>query len=307
MNNHDTQMHLDMVYDGPALADGSMNVRDLAPAMMAVGSFFEAANRLTNGDNATVSVNVRATSPGSFHVAFEVVQVLQAVEVLGTDVGDFLTTANALKALLIGGTGLTGGLFWLIRRLRGRRPQVTRVNEGLYRLTVDDETYEVPMTLLRLYQDASVRRNIQDMVRPVKEPDIDRFMLQDAGQTVEEVTKEDVAAFDTPEYQDLILDEVNRKAFSIASLAFRENNKWRLTDGDSTFSVSMKDTEFQRKVNNNEIAFASGDILVCDLRTIQWQAERGVRSEYEVITVVAHRPARQLSFFDENEGTFGAN
>ena len=301
MNNHDAQVHLDMVYDGPALADGSMNVRDLAPAMMAVGSFFEAANRLTNGDAASVDVNVRATSTGSFHVVFEVVQNLQAAEVLGADIGDFLTTANALKALLIGGTGLTGGLFWLIRRLRGRNPQITRVNDGLYRLTVDGETYEVPMNLLRLYQDAAVRRNIQDMVRPVKEPDIDRFMLQEAGQTVEEVTKEDVMAFDTPEYQDLILDEVNRRAFSIVSLAFRENNEWRLTDGTSTFSVSMKDAEFQRKVNNDEIAFSSGDVLVCDLRTIQWQAERGVRSEYEVITVVAHRPARQLAFFDESE------
>ena len=57
-----------MVFDGPALADGSMNVRDLAPAMMAVGSFFEAANRITNGERTSVSVNVRATSAGSFQV-----------------------------------------------------------------------------------------------------------------------------------------------------------------------------------------------------------------------------------------------
>ena len=41
------------------------------------------------------------------------------------------------------------------------------------------------MELLRLYQDAAVRRNIQDMVRPVKEPGIDRFMLRDAGQTIQ--------------------------------------------------------------------------------------------------------------------------
>ena len=33
-----------------------------------------------------------------------------------------------------------------------------------------------------------------------------------------------------PEYQDLLLDEERRPAFSIVSLAFKENNKWRLTD-----------------------------------------------------------------------------
>ena len=300
MTNDNSQAHLDMVFDGPALADGSMNVRDLAPAMMAVGSFFEAANRITNGERTSVSVNVRATSAGSFQVFFEVVQNLEAVDVLRADIGDFLTTANALKALLIGGGGLASGIFALIKWLRGRKPQLTKINESLYTFSVDGETYEVPMELLRLYQDAAVRRNIQDMVRPVKESGIDRFMLRDAGQTIQEVTKSEVEAFDVPEYQDLLLDEERRHAFSIVSLAFKENNKWRLTDGQNTFSVSMRDDAFQRRVDNNDIAFAKGDVLVCDLRTIQWQVEDGVKSEYEVIKVVTHRPARQLSFFDEN-------
>ena len=300
MTNDNSQARLDMVFDGPALADGSMNVRDLAPAMMAVGSFFEAANRITNGERTSVSVNVRATSAGSFQVFFEVVQNLEAVDVLRADIGDFLTTANALKALLVGGGGLASGIFALIKWLRGRKPQLTKINESLYTFSVDGETYEVPMELLRLYQDAAVRRNIQDMVRPVKEPGIDRFMLRDAGQTIQEVTKSEVEAFDVPEYQDLLLDEERRHAFSIVSLAFKENNKWRLTDGQNTFSVSMRDDAFQRRVDNNDIAFAKGDVLVCDLRTIQWQVEDGVKSEYEVIKVVTHRPARQLSFFDEN-------
>ena len=138
------------------------------------------------------------------------------------------------------------------------------------------------------------------MVKPVKEPGIDRFMLREAGRTIQEVTKSDVEAFDVPEYQDLLLDEERRHAFSIVSLAFKENNKWRLTDGQNTFSVWMKDDAFQRRVDNNDIAFAKGDVLVCDLRTIQWQVEDGVKSEYEVIKVVTHRPARQLSFFYEN-------
>ena len=300
MTNHNSQAHLDVVYDGSALADGSMNVRDLAPAMMAIGGFFEVANRITNGENASVSVNVRATSAGSFHIFFEVVQSLDVVDVLGADIGDFLTTANALKALLLGGGGLATGIFALIKWLRGRRPQITKVNDSLYRLTVDGQTYEVPIELLRVYQDVAVRRNLQDMVKPVKEPGIDRFMLREAGQTVQEVTKDDVDAFDVPEYQELLLDDVRQQAFSIISLAFRENNKWRLTDGQNTFSVSMKDDVFQRRVDNNDVAFAKGDVLVCDLRTIQWQVEDGVKSEYEVVKVVRHRSARQLSFFDES-------
>ena len=57
---------------------------------------------------------------------------------------------------------------------------------------------------------------------------------------------------------------------------------------------------FQLRVDNNHVAFAKGDVLVCDLRTIQWQVEDGVKSEYEVVRVVSHRPARQLSFLDDD-------
>ena len=101
------------------------------------------------------------------------------------------------------------------------------------------------------------------------------------------------------EHQDLVLDEVRKYAFSIVSPAFKEDNKWRLNDGQNTFSVLMKDAAFQHRVNNTDIAFAQGDVLVCDLRTIQWQVEDGVKSEYEVVRVVAHRPARQLYLFEE--------
>ena len=92
---------------------------------------------------------------------------------------------------------------------------------------------------------------------------------------------------------------MRRYAFSIVSLAFKEDNKWRLTDGQNTFSVLMKDEAFQYKVDNNDIAFAKGDVLVCDLRTVQWQVEDGVKSEYEVVRVVTHRSARQLYLFEE--------
>ncbi len=107
-------------------------------------------------------------------------------------------------------------------------------------------------------------------------------------------------ALDEPTYEEMLLDEVRRYAFSIVNPAFKEDNKWRLNDGQNTFSVLMKDAAFQHRVDNNDIAFSKGDVLVCDLRTIQWQVEDGVKSEYEVVRVVAHRPARQLYLFEEN-------
>jgi hypothetical protein len=86
-------------YDGPALRDGTMDVRDLAPALLAVGQLFDAANRNLNGDAATVGVHVRATGEGSFEVFLEVVQTYgrQLVTIFS---GDEVTAAVQLRDLI---------------------------------------------------------------------------------------------------------------------------------------------------------------------------------------------------------------
>jgi hypothetical protein len=295
MNNR--QAGFDIVYEGPAVADGSMNVRHLAPAMLAVGTLFEAANNITNGQRAKVNINVKATSPGSFHILYEVIQATMAQSIDPS----LLTTAVQLKDLLIGGIIVTGSLIALIKWVNRRKPKLNKINDELYTLVIDNESYELPLQLLRFYQDASIRHALADIVQPVKEEGIDRIRILDNKQPIQEITKDETSAFDVPEIQEQLLDETRTHAFSIIGLSFKEDNKWRLTDGENTFSVSMKDTAFQRRVDNNQEAFAKGDILICDLRTVQWQVEGGIKTEYEVVKVVNHRPARQLVMFEDNE------
>jgi hypothetical protein len=296
MGTDSNPTHLDIVYEGPALADGSMNVRHLAPTMLAIGALFEGANNIVNGPRATVHIKVRATSSGSFHILYEVVQASQTFDV------DFLTTAVGLKELITGGITATASLIGVIKWTRRRKPKLNKINESLFSLELDGEHYEVPVDLLRLYQDASIRRSVSELVRPVTEQGIDRLQIWDNNHLLQEVTKDNVEDFEAPGMQELLIDQVSRQAFSITSLSFKEDNKWRLTDGQNTFSVSMKDAAFQKRVDSNQVAFAKGDVLLCDLHTVQWQVQDGVRTEYEVVQVISHRRARQLPLFQDGDG-----
>ncbi|MGE0903219.1 hypothetical protein [Dehalococcoides mccartyi] len=142
---------------------------------------------------------------------------------------------------------------------------------------------------------------MSDMTRPVREQGIDRIDIRTNQELLQSATKEDINAFEIPELLDEpILKETRKINFSIISLAFKENNKWRLSDGDAIFNVTMNDANFLSKVDNNLISFSKGDILYCELLTTQWQVQNGVKTEYEVIKVLKHTPARQLPLLDIN-------
>lgn len=71
---------LSLVYDGPALTAGTMNVRELAPALLAFSALFQEANRVVNPTLPEVSLEIRATSPSSFHIDLQLaLEMTQAV------------------------------------------------------------------------------------------------------------------------------------------------------------------------------------------------------------------------------------
>lgn len=287
----ESQVQLDISFEGDAVQNGAMNVRDLAPSMLALGALFESANKALNGESAVINVNVKATSAGSFHILYEVIQS----QAFGMTFPDFLASAVNMKELIFGGSI---AVFTLVKLLKGKNPKVEKINENRFKLTIDKQEYEVPLEFIKLYQDVSTRKAISEVVRPVKNIGIDRFVVSEGKNLLQTVGKDEVSSFDMPEVKEPILDQISQKAFSLVSLAFKEDYKWRMTDGQVIYSVTIKDEAFLKRVNNNELAFAKGDVLLCELRTIQWQVEDGVRTEYEIIKVVSHKPARQLPLID---------
>lgn len=293
-----SKAHFKVSYDGSALREGRMDVRDLAPALLAVGSLFDAANRALNGqDGPRVAVNVTATGTGSFEIDLEVVQSFyeQARTFLA---GEDVTAALNLVSLVSGGSGL----IWLVSKLGGRKPdRVEKLTPDTVRLTLvlegPPKTIEVPMQTLRLYQDIAVRKSLEGVVRdPLVKDGIDTFKAfgDPASQPV--IVKETEAeSFAAPEVDGaIVVDEVRNMALSIVALAFKEDRKWRFFDGNGQLSATITDEDFLRRVDNNE-PFTKGDVLRCEVRVVQRQTTSGLKSEHTVLKVLEHiPPMRQL-------------
>lgn len=290
-----------IAYDGPALRGGAMDVRDLAPALMALGQLLDAANANLNGDAAQIKLEVRATERGSFQITFNLIQNW-STQVLQFFASPEVSGATNLLSWVLGISGDTlaarQSLIWLIKFARGRSATaVEKVAPNTMRLTFSSETIEVPVEMVRLFQDVAVRDAVQKLIEePLKKEGIDVFQVREDGEVVESVSKQESVYFAKPALPDeTLVDEVRRSAFSIVSLTFKEDNKWRLYDGNTQISATISDEDFLDRVERNQVSFSKGDILICDVRVTQKRTLEGLRTDYMVERVVEHRPAaRQL-------------
>ena len=139
------------------------------------------------------------------------------------------------------------------------------------------------------------------VAEPLAKPGIDRLEVRGEAGDVTSVGKDEAVHFARPDVPDeWITEDVRRAAYSIISLAFKEDNKWRLSDGASQISARIADQAFLDRVEGNQIAFAKGDILICEVRVTATQTPSGLKTDYVVERVVEHRPAmRQLRLFDD--------
>lgn len=296
MPSHHTQFTV--VYDGESLRGSSMDVRSLAPALLALGDLLEQSNRAINGEKASVSVNVKAFTAGCFGINFELVQsgmdYVRGLLSPGSSVRD---TLEILALLGFNTLEVGKGLFWLMRKLRGRQPKnVVTLSSGNVAITYetengDTESVEISQGVLDLYKDEKVRSALDKSLAPLRSGGIDSFgvEMQDGTRQVL-ATEEEVDWFALPQISSIPLESnetPQERILSIVTLSFKEDNKWRLSDGTAVFNVKISDSRFLQKVNEGA-SFAKGDMLRVSMVTRVSYTKEGLKTEYEVVCVLEH-------------------
>ena len=284
-----------VVYDGEALQDGSIDVHDLAPALLGLGDLVSEANREVTGGQVPVALRVRSDfERGSFHVNLEIGGLYQRfVEVFaGPD-----ATAWATFLTLLGISGAFG-LFQLIKLAKGRKPTTVVEIEESHKVRVKFEgeaPVDVDRRVWRLFENGRARRAIQSVVQPVLRSGIDVLKFRRAGRDTISVDKSEAEAFIAP------VDRTNEtvshaeKILRIVAPSFKEDNKWRVNDGTSTFYAWLQDPAFLARVQDGTEAFRKGDILHVVLETTQWEDANELHAEHSIIRVNKHesRPQQQ--------------
>jgi hypothetical protein len=286
-----------VVYDGPALSGSTIDVRDLAPALLAFGAVVEEANATLNDSRTSVAVRVHASfKSGCFGVDFSVVQgLLDQMAQLFREPA--VVSARELTEhagfVYAQGAAAATGVLWLIRWLRNRPiRRVVLLDNGRARIELDGDQVETEQRTLALLRNFKLRRAFEDAIaKPLARERFESVAISTEPQAgFVTITKAEGPLFVAPPLQaEALADAVATVNLQLVSVAFKGDNKWRLFDGSSQFHAAILDERFVRRVQAGDESFSAGDILTVRLRKRQWLEGDQMKAEHEVLEVLHHR------------------
>lgn len=295
--NNMEKMSFKIAYDGPALENHEMDVKELAPALLAVGELLEEANVVFNGSESKVAVNIKAFSEGSFGVDFNVLQnsIAGLFSILsGSGVSGSVNLISIIGFIKDGDRSLID----FIKKLKNRKiKSITRLEVGNVKVEIEGgEIMEISQEVIKLFGNFKVRKSLELIIKkPLENLGVDEIIFSGKGAT-EKITKTESGYFALPEIDETLISEQELQSnLQIVNISFKEDNKWRFYDGNNTFYAVILDKDFLGKIATNEEYFAKDDLLEVLLAIKQYSVPEGIRAEYYIKKVLGHKKAgRQI-------------
>lgn len=290
-----------IAYTGEALENGAMDINDLAPALLAFADLVKRANVLVgNTQPVRLMLNADSIKRGSFDVTLELIYSgLDQIKLLmgaAEDIG-----LKALSDALGIGATIKEGVFWLIQAIGNKKIlKVSETDDNKVAINLNDNSkIIINQNTYNVFMDHEARSSITKVMEPVKKEGIEGFEIRNPYNYEDKkpsfkVVKDDLQLYETPELETNVVPEniiEQEVLLKIVSLVFDEAQKWRFTDGDTTFWAKVEDKDFWNSVNSSEQAFRNGDRLKAVCRIVQRIGVNGnIITERNIIKVIEVLP-----------------
>lgn len=279
-------------YGGPAFDAHSIDINDLAPALLALNDLIKEANFIANDDTETVTVKVRATSPGSFEILIQAIQspaAQAAIKALNSSEATAL--ANLMTFLGVG--GLSGGLIWLVTKLKGKQPEkVTEVNSDEFEIETKEGTLRIGKLVWQFYNSRQIRKSVYGVLKPLEKPGVEGVEFIDSQNRVTVVDKEDAKFFVPPEEnKEKILELPPRETYvNVVHMWLKGGHKWKFSEGGaSEWTAEITHADFINRLLAGDVRVGAHDFLKVRVKQTQFIQGSDITSTYEIIEVLEHK------------------
>jgi len=269
---------LSLKYRGRAVEDGRLNVYEAAATMMAFSEFVTEAGRIVFGPQIEVRAEVQGFRQGSFltDMMFQVVAPAMPL-LVNADVDGWLKTIKTA--------------FELWKHLKGSPPKdVSSVNkaQNVSVTNCDGKVMMVNINSLHLVMDEKATRAVERFVQTqLNMDDLDGVEILQGKKKLAAATRSEAGYFRSVSTTLPLTDNTFEYALSIEAPVFKEGNKWRFSDGGSSFFADIEDEEFIQRVNAGE-PFSKGDALRVKMRIEQGRKGSELTTNRTIIKVLEH-------------------
>jgi len=294
-----------LVYDGEDIRDGEMDVFALAPALLAVGELFKAADASMNGSDTVVTTAVKSNfKEGSFEIFLSVEQhlrdaaagLLPSIPLLGannlvsTVIGTVIDKAkDAVKEKVV------TGLFRLLGKLGGEKPEAIQYDESTKTsifVLGNGNKIHVDQRTTHLYQDPRTMASANKVALPLKRAGITSLKAKKASEEIAVLEQKDFPelaalpeSFSSMATTQPSEAQPQEKIVRIVKPNF-SGGKWSVSDGSKPYDVTVEDEEFLGKVHAREVGFYDGDYYKVAMTESQKLDGRGLSTTRKIVRVI---------------------
>jgi hypothetical protein len=276
-----------LTYKGPAVESGQMDVYRAATNMVAFSEFVTLAAKATYGERIETTASVAGFGRGSFvtDIAFHVV---------GATASIFSNiTPGQLLAVLKDSIAL-----W--KHLKGSPPaNVIRNGHEATVTNKDGKVILVQANTVNLVLTDKGAEAVGQFIRDALEPEgMDSVSLSAENKAIATVKQSERNYFVPVSPSETTADATVKMGLIVEAPVFKDGNKWRFSDGQSSFYADIEDVEFLQNVNAGE-PFAKGDVIYAEVRIVQQKSGMKLSAERTIIKVFSHEhAAKQLGTFE---------
>lgn len=263
-------------YSGYALEDGKMDVYRASENMIAFSEFMDAAVKVAYGNAAEAKTEVSGFKHGSFTTSMVVTVAGQAATIFTSLSPDQLWS-------------VVKGAFDLWKFLKGLAPKSVQNNGNTCTVTNNyGEVIQIKTESFNLVMNEKASESVARYIGRGLAPDGFESLeiVGNNGQSTLTVSKAESIGFKKVTSENIVSDNESRMIVHIVAAVFQDGNKWRLSDGERTFSAAILDGNFLATVDGGA-RFGKGDVLDVDMRIVQ--NLDGMKTSIERFILKVHR------------------